>query len=303
MQTENHAKTKKVIFRKIRTIPLTVFPKKADTTCVMAQKKKSKNSTLSILFWVAIILFALVIFLMNQQTISSVMQRTGFLDFMGNLFQGKSSGNSLTVTTVEPGSGAKTQETTEKPQTKQTQTLTPETKSPIEPETKPAVTETLPATEKQQPETKPVNDALPRKTRNAKLYFIKVDDDGNILNRGLPREIKYTDSPLTSTLETMLAGPTASEIEQGYITLIPTGTKLRAVRMQGTTAIIDLSEDFRFNTLGAEGYIAQLKQIVYTATEYSTVKAVQFLISGKQIEYLGAEGISITRPLDRESFP
>ena len=43
-------------------------------------------------------------------------------------------------------------------------------------------------------------------------------------------------------------------------------------------------------------------QIVYTATEFSTVKSVQFLIDGQKKEYLGSEGVWIGSPLSRTSF-
>jgi spore germination protein GerM len=56
------------------------------------------------------------------------------------------------------------------------------------------------------------------------------------------------------------------------------------------------------NRYGIEGYAAQLKQIVYTATGYATVKDVQFLIEGEKREYLGGEGVYIGKPLSRASF-
>ena len=42
-------------------------------------------------------------------------------------------------------------------------------------------------------------------------------------------------------------------------------------------------------------------QIVYTATEYSTVNSVQILIDGQKKEYL-SEGVWIGSPLSRSSF-
>ena len=42
--------------------------------------------------------------------------------------------------------------------------------------------------------------------------------------------------------------------------------------------------------MSVEGYVNQLMQIVYTATSFSTVNSVQFLIEGEKREYLGSEG-------------
>ena len=72
--------------------------------------------------------------------------------------------------------------------------------------------------------------------------------------------------------------------------------------IKGNTAYIDFNEAFRFNSLGKEGMIAELKQVVYTATEFPTVKAVQILVEGEVTRYLGPEGVAIDKPLGRESF-
>jgi spore germination protein GerM len=57
-----------------------------------------------------------------------------------------------------------------------------------------------------------------------------------------------------------------------------------------------------YNHYGREGYQAQLKQVVYTATSFSSVQDVQFLIDGKTRDYLGGDGIFIGTTLSRNSF-
>jgi spore germination protein GerM len=71
--------------------------------------------------------------------------------------------------------------------------------------------------------------------------------------------------------------------------------------IQGNTAYINFSEDFLFNTYGIEGYAGQIRQVVWTATEFASVKDVQILVEGKRVDYLG-EGIWIGSPLDRNSL-
>ena len=103
-------------------------------------------------------------------------------------------------------------------------------------------------------------------------------------------------------MSALLAGLTASELNSGYISLIPDNTKIKGIRVSDGTAFINFDENFIYNSFGREGFIGQLKQVVYTATEYSTVKRVQFLIDGKVQKYLGSEGIFIGNPLSRNSF-
>jgi spore germination protein GerM len=105
---------------------------------------------------------------------------------------------------------------------------------------------------------------------------------------------------LTDSLRSLIAGPSAEEERQGLRSLIPPETRLLSSIVRGNTAYISFSEDFQYNTFGVEGYAAQLRQIVWTATEFSNVKDVQILIEGRRIDYLG-ESIWIGSPLGRES--
>ncbi len=140
------------------------------------------------------------------------------------------------------------------------------------------------------------------RTREARLFFVKVNTEGQITLKGLTRDITHTGSPLTQTINTLLKGPSSDEINKGSLTLVPDGTRLLSARVEGNTAYLNFNEAFRFNSLGREGYIAQLKQIVYTATEFSNIDQVQILIEGSQKEYLGGEGMFVGEPLSRESF-
>jgi spore germination protein GerM len=83
------------------------------------------------------------------------------------------------------------------------------------------------------------------------------------------------------------------------ISLIPSGVKVLSAAVRGATAYINFSEEFQFNSYGAEGYAAQLRQIVWTVTEFPTVQEVQVLIEGRRTDYLG-EGIWIGSPINRE---
>ncbi len=140
------------------------------------------------------------------------------------------------------------------------------------------------------------------KRRPATLYFVRIDDDGVIVRQNVRRMIPASDTPLTDALDALIAGPDDLELGQHLVSLIPSGTKLLGVRVQGTTAVIDLSEPFMYNHYGIEGYAGQLKQIVYTATAFPTVHDVQILIDGERHDYLGGEGVYIGRPLSRNSF-
>jgi spore germination protein GerM len=113
--------------------------------------------------------------------------------------------------------------------------------------------------------------------------------------------IPLSDSPMVDTLKILIQGPNMEEQRQGLVTLIPQGTRILAARVQGTTAYISFSEEFQYNTYGVEGYAGQLRQIIWTATEFPSVKDVQILIEGRRVDYLG-EGIWIGSPVDRDAL-
>ncbi len=139
-------------------------------------------------------------------------------------------------------------------------------------------------------------------TRQSSLFFVRIGEDGQISRHEVKRRIPVSDSPLTDAIGALLAGPSEGEIRSGLVSLIPRGTKLLGVAMRGNTAFIDLSEAFMYNHYGTEGFIAQLRQIVFTATSFSSVQDVQIIIEGQKKDYLGGEGVYIGKPLSRASL-
>jgi hypothetical protein len=137
--------------------------------------------------------------------------------------------------------------------------------------------------------------------RNRSLYFMRLDRDGTVVRTITSRSLAVSPSPLADTLQALLQGPTAEERQQGMVSFIPPGTRILDIRIRGTTAYINFSEEFQFGIFGAEGYAAQLRQIVWTATEFSTVKDVQILIEGRVVNFLG-ESILIGSPISREAM-
>ena len=142
----------------------------------------------------------------------------------------------------------------------------------------------------------------PAAMMNAKLFFAQVDADGNVNRKSVVRQIPKSDSPLTDTIKALLAGPLDSEKS---MSLIPPGTRLLSATVRNGIAALNFSEQFEFNSIGADGYRGQLMQIVFTATEFATVESVQFLIEGQRKDYIGSGDdvwMWIGSPYTRSSF-
>jgi spore germination protein GerM len=131
------------------------------------------------------------------------------------------------------------------------------------------------------------------------LYFIQVDRSGYISRVQANRKLPVSDSPLADVIQALIAGPSADEKNKGLISLIPPETKLLSASIRGNTAYLSFNEEFQYNTYGVEGYAGQLRQIVFTVTEFSNVADVQILIEGRRIDYLG-EGVWVGSPVSRD---
>jgi spore germination protein GerM len=147
----------------------------------------------------------------------------------------------------------------------------------------------------QQPAAQPPAEK-PAETRDRTIYFMRESD---MLLTKTNRKLKVSDSPMLDCLNALIAGPTAEEKKRGLVSFVPSGTRLISAQVIQNTAYLNFNEEFRYNTLGREGSAAQLKQIVWTATEFPTVHDVQIQIEGKTVDFL-MEGITIRNPIKRE---
>ena len=275
----------------------------------VAVKKTGKNSSIGshavVVFWLVFIIVIISVFMVNAETI-----KTNF-----NLFKTKLTGagqeilpeedDSFIVIEEQPSSvsqpssatqpdmpAAEPSAQTQTSQPAQTTESTPSAAQPVQPQPQPTRTPPSSATQPQ---------AEPARTTDRVVYFTLVSSDGQILQSRVTRRIPVSNSPMLDALNLLLTGPSAEEISRGLLNFIPQNTRILTATIRGTTAYINFSEDFLFNRFGIEGYVAQLRQIVWTVTEFQTVNDVQILIEGRRMDYLG-EGIWIGSPINRQSF-
>jgi germination protein M len=273
------------------------------------RRKKRASSKAGCLLWIGAFVLLLILFLVKFGDIRAVVQKTGFLDALNHAVskpnpQPSAPSPSPTADqTTEPRLQEQPQQQEQPRQQELPQQSEP---SPAEP---PPSEQTTANTPSDSSETAPSpatpSPAAPaqqeKKTRTAVLYFVQVHDDGSISSQRVKRTIPVSDSPIQDTLETLLKGPTESELRGNLLSLIPSGTKLRGVSVRGSTATVDFSDAFGYNRYGKEGYMAQLRQIVYTLTEFQNVKDVQFFIEGKPRAFL-TEGVPLDRAWTRTNF-
>lgn len=279
----------------------------------MAQKKKSSKKKNTTLFSAACVLLGLlvilIIFLVKKDQIFTNLKETAFFD--------KVFGSTPTAIEKHEPAEPKKKETISLKNDEVTIKLedeeisSPKYSEPEEPAEVSKATESAKPSENVKPKEevketpKKVEEKKPvvASTTELQLCFVNIDGDGSVGRQIIKRKISKSDSPLTSAINLLLQGPdTTISAERNLMSLIPSGTKLLSAKVSGGVAYLNFNDAFEINTYGVEGYIHQLEQIVYTATAFSTVNSVQFLIEGEKRDYLGSEGVLIASPLSRSSF-
>ena len=110
------------------------------------------------------------------------------------------------------------------------------------------------------------------------------------------RSVPATRAVATAALRELLAGPTPDE--RGLLTMIPGATRLLGITIDGRVATVDLSGAFESGG-GSASMFGRLAQLVYTATQFPTVDAVQLRLDGRPVESVGGEGVIVGAGLTR----
>ncbi|MDR3337890.1 MAG: GerMN domain-containing protein [Treponema sp.] len=279
------------------------------------------------IFWLVFIIIILLLFIINWKNISNTVKNTGFLDHITKQTNGADNppqdeeppappveplAPAQPVVTVTPPAGTEDGAAPLPGENRDRKPVAPANPPPVDPPAAKPVEPPKPPVVPQpavQPPVTPAPAPAPpvapkeetRRNAQRAVYLMKVDNGGNIIRTRANRVLPVSDSPMVDALNSLLRGPTAEEERQGLISLIPPGTRILSATVRGSTAYVNFSEEFQFNTYSAEGYIAQLRQIVWTITEFSNVKDIQILIEGRRLDYLG-EGIWIGSPLSRDDY-
>ncbi len=254
----------------------------------------------------AFLILMIVLFMVNRETIAKNLKDTQFIERILNKKPAeKTPAPEKPATPEKPAAQQPARpEGTSTPAKNDAPATAPEKPAADMPKEQPKPAEAPPqkTAPKDVPAAKPAPEKPAANTRERMLWYVRIDNDGVIARVGVRRPLPTTDSPLVDAIGALLKGPTAAESKKGYSSLIPAGTKLLSATVRGTTAYLSFNDAFQFNPYGIEGYAAQLRQIVWTATEFDTVADVQILIEGRRVDYLGAEGIVIGVPLTRSSL-
>ncbi len=113
-----------------------------------------------------------------------------------------------------------------------------------------------------------------------KVYFLRNGDELAVVHR----VGSFTRAPAARSLRLLLAGPNAAERASGLTSAVPPKSAFRWVIRRGQVANVNLSSDF---APGVRLTLSpQVAEVVYTLTQFPTIKLVRFLIEGRKTEVL-----------------
>ncbi len=133
-------------------------------------------------------------------------------------------------------------------------------------------------------------------TTPLRVYFVRFERMGTA-----GRDVQPTAAVGAAALRELLAGPTETDRAAGLDSEIPDGTRLNGLSIDDGVATVDLSRAFQSGG-GSTSMQLRVAQIVYTLTQFPTVKRVRFRIDGQPVEAIGGEGVVVDPPVGRAAF-
>ena len=127
-----------------------------------------------------------------------------------------------------------------------------------------------------------------------------LDDSGSNGFRQGPFLYPIAVSPLGGADEIEAALTTLLDIS-GFDTAVPEGSTLHSVSLDGSTAVVELSEEFASGG-GSFSVIARLAQLTFTLTALDGVDAVLLVEDGDPVEVFSSEGLVLDGPMVRDDF-
>ena len=125
-------------------------------------------------------------------------------------------------------------------------------------------------------------------TRGESLFMVK-------------RDVASTPRIGTAAMESLLAGPEPREQAAAVGSQIPAGTQLLGLSVEGGVATVDLTSEFESGG-GSASMNMRIAQVVYTLTQFPTVKGVLFELDGQHVDVLGGEGVVVDEPVTRKDY-
>ena len=121
-------------------------------------------------------------------------------------------------------------------------------------------------------------------SQTARVFFAVPKSQGDGFSF-VPYSVPTTSGSRFAVVEALLAGPPHQALQNGAITCIPSGTKLRGMSVSYEIAFVDFSQEFLAPTVWEnEGIDGKIGQVRRTLTALQGIRDVVILVEGTPLE-------------------
>lgn len=137
-------------------------------------------------------------------------------------------------------------------------------------------------------------------TTIVRVYFFLSGPDHSAGLVPVLREVPATPALARAAMDALFDGPEPRERDASppISSRVPAGSKLLGLAIEDGVATVDLSGEFESGGDSAS-HIGRLGQVVYTLTQFSTVRSVAFRVEGRPVRTFGSDGVVLEGPVGR----
>lgn len=144
-------------------------------------------------------------------------------------------------------------------------------------------------------ETQPENKTALQTKNNKYEHICYFYSQGGKLQK-TTRELSFEPS-VEHAVTLLLKGPYIAETKKGVYSEIPVNVDLIGIKRENNTIIVNLSSNFG-NGGGTQSVNNRIAQLSKTVKYLEPNKKIYLYIDGKEVEYLGGDGVYVKQPLD-----
>lgn len=134
---------------------------------------------------------------------------------------------------------------------------------------------------------------------SSRIYLVTPNEtDAQRRLRSVQRDVQSRPAPL---LEVLFDGPNATELGAGMSTALPAGMTLLSTRPVGDVLFVDVTDEI--TELSGDVLILAVAQIVHTASEIDSVRAVRLRVDGQDLPWPRGDGKTATGALTVYDYP
>jgi hypothetical protein len=147
----------------------------------------------------------------------------------------------------------------------------------------------------------PGSSQSPAGTTVVRAYFWLGGREGSAGLVAVLREVPGTTAVARAAMNALLDGPSSAEAGRSISTAVPDGSQLLGLSIKDGVATVDLSSEFESGG-GSASVLTRLGQVVYTLTQFPSVKSVVFQIEGETRSVFSSEGVVLDGPVGRSDY-